>query len=185
MASNIIYTTIDGTFPIAGQDNDTQGFRDNFSIIKNNFEAAKVEIEDLQLNTARTDLATDFNHVDIIQANFLKCSEGFYNGGNVNTNTLIDRGVGSYHIYKAVGNVQFSLGGFPPNGKMGNIRVQINGDGTTRTLTFVVNGGGVIKKEASVPGTITVNSASSYKIFDFWSYDNGSTVFMRYVGQFS
>ena len=37
MASNITYTTIDEQFPVAGQDNDSQGFRDNFSIIKENF----------------------------------------------------------------------------------------------------------------------------------------------------
>ena len=34
MASNIISSTIDESYPVAGQDNDTQGFRDNFNIIK-------------------------------------------------------------------------------------------------------------------------------------------------------
>ena len=34
MASNIISSTIDDTYPVAGIDNDTQGFRDNFNIIK-------------------------------------------------------------------------------------------------------------------------------------------------------
>ena len=37
MASNIDNTSIDATYPIAGQDNDSQGFRNNFSTIKNNF----------------------------------------------------------------------------------------------------------------------------------------------------
>ena len=35
MASNINPANVDGTYPIAGQDNDSQGFRDNFSVIKN------------------------------------------------------------------------------------------------------------------------------------------------------
>ena len=39
---------IDGTYPIAGQDNSSQGFRDNFTNIKNNFESAYQEITDLQ-----------------------------------------------------------------------------------------------------------------------------------------
>jgi len=30
MASQIIPETIDAQYPVAGQDNDTQGFRDNF-----------------------------------------------------------------------------------------------------------------------------------------------------------
>ena len=45
MASNIQSESIDGTFPVAGVDNDTQGFRDNFGYIKSNFAAAKEEIE--------------------------------------------------------------------------------------------------------------------------------------------
>ena len=37
MASNINTTSIDADYPIAGQDNNSQGFRDNFGTIKNNF----------------------------------------------------------------------------------------------------------------------------------------------------
>ena len=48
MSSNINTNTIDTKYPIAGQDNDTQGFRDNFASIKNNLTSAKTEITDLQ-----------------------------------------------------------------------------------------------------------------------------------------
>lgn len=48
MASNINPFNIDGTFPIAGQDNNSQGFRDNFTNIRNNLGFAKTELEDLQ-----------------------------------------------------------------------------------------------------------------------------------------
>ena len=48
MASNINPANIDGTYPIAGQDNDSQGFRDNFTNIKNNFTYAQTEVNDLQ-----------------------------------------------------------------------------------------------------------------------------------------
>jgi len=47
MASNIVPGNVDGTYPVAGQDNSSQGFRDNFNAIKNNFTEAKNEIEDL------------------------------------------------------------------------------------------------------------------------------------------
>lgn len=53
MASNIVDTTIDETYPVAGVDNDSQGFRDNFNIIKSNFVAAKAEITELQSNADR------------------------------------------------------------------------------------------------------------------------------------
>jgi hypothetical protein len=48
MASLINPAKIDITYPIAGQDNDTQGFRTNYQNIKNNFTVAAGEITALQ-----------------------------------------------------------------------------------------------------------------------------------------
>lgn len=50
MPSNINPNNIDITYPIAGQDNDTQGFRDNFRNLKNNLSTARTEISALQDN---------------------------------------------------------------------------------------------------------------------------------------
>jgi len=66
MASTINTTNIDVTYPIAGQDNDTQGFRDNFRNIKNNLNTAASEITALQSNaitlqSTMTNLATNAN----------------------------------------------------------------------------------------------------------------------------
>ena len=52
MASNIFPDNIDITYPIAGQDNDTQGFRTNFTNIRNNFVTAASEITAIQGNVA-------------------------------------------------------------------------------------------------------------------------------------
>lgn len=48
MTSQINTTNIDITYPIAGQDNDTQGFRDNFRNIKTNLNFAQSEISAIQ-----------------------------------------------------------------------------------------------------------------------------------------
>lgn len=48
MTSSINPNNIDGTYPIAGQDNDSQGFRDNFTNTKTNFGYAAAEITELQ-----------------------------------------------------------------------------------------------------------------------------------------
>ena len=48
--SNINPQNIDGTYPIAGQDNNSQGFRDNFTNTVNNFTFAAAELTDLQNN---------------------------------------------------------------------------------------------------------------------------------------
>lgn len=50
MTSLINPNNIDITYPIAGQDNDTQGFRTNYINIKNNFVQAATEITNLQAN---------------------------------------------------------------------------------------------------------------------------------------
>ena len=75
MASNIDDTSIDATYPIAGQDNDSQGFRNNFSTVKNNFTAAKSEIEDLQTNTAKLNATNDLLGNDLTGGNFVANTE--------------------------------------------------------------------------------------------------------------
>ena len=48
MTSNINPNNIDGAYPVAGQDNNSQGFRDNFTNTSTNFQYAANEITDLQ-----------------------------------------------------------------------------------------------------------------------------------------
>ena len=48
MTSEIDPNSINASFPVADQDNDTQGFRDNFAAIQTNFERAAQEISEIQ-----------------------------------------------------------------------------------------------------------------------------------------
>lgn len=80
MASLINPSNIDATFPIAGQDNDTQGFRTNYQNIKNNFTVASSEINALQSNVA-TLQGQVYSNVTV--ANFLPTYTG-----NISANTL-------------------------------------------------------------------------------------------------
>lgn len=186
MASNIDFISIDETFPIAGRDNDSQGFRDNFSIIKNNFESAKGEIEDLQVNAARVDQANNFNKQNIVNANFVACSEELFDGGAVSTTTLVSWQDGPYQIFTATGNMQFTLSGFPDSGTVGKMKIQINGDGVNRQVNFAISNGGSFRKSPEVPSLpITVNSSNEFHVFEFWTYNGGSTVFVDYVGPFA
>jgi hypothetical protein len=63
MSSNINPNNINGNYPVAGQDNDSQGFRDNFTNILNNFAFAASEISALQsgLATVETIVSTTGN----------------------------------------------------------------------------------------------------------------------------
>jgi hypothetical protein len=75
MPSNINPQNINTTYPIAGQDNDTQGFRTNFTNIQNNFTVASSEITALQGNVAQL-------QTEIITGNITV-------QGNVITSTII------------------------------------------------------------------------------------------------
>ena len=59
MASNINPNNLDITYPIAGQDNDTQGFRTNFTNIRDNFNTAANEITAIQNTLAVTPTITN------------------------------------------------------------------------------------------------------------------------------
>ena len=83
MPSNIDNTSIDAQFPVAGQDNDSQGFRNNFNTIKNNFTAAKNEIEELQTNTAKLNTTNNFLGNDITGANWIGYTEKHYVCGTI------------------------------------------------------------------------------------------------------
>ena len=78
MASNIISGTIDGAYPVAGVDNDTQGFRDNFTIIKAGLAVANSEVTALQTNTAKLNASNDFLASDITNANFALNTEKYH-----------------------------------------------------------------------------------------------------------
>ena len=72
MASSINPSNIDGTYPVAGQDNDSQGFRDNFTNIKTNFTSAKTEIEALQTTSVTLGAVNDFNFTGTISEALMK-----------------------------------------------------------------------------------------------------------------
>ena len=97
MASNISNTGINSDFPIAGQDNDSQGFRDNFTTIKANFVAAKAEIEAIQTNGAVKNADNNFLGNSIINADLKNTTETAYvAGATINTSQNINLDNGAY-----------------------------------------------------------------------------------------
>lgn len=78
MSSNINPNNINGNFPVAGQDNDSQGFRDNFTNILNNFSFASTEITALQsaVTNLQDTVATNGN----VTANYANIAQGLQVG---------------------------------------------------------------------------------------------------------
>ena len=191
MASQIDTTSLDAAYPVAGVDNDSQGFRDNFSNIKDNLDFAKTEITDLQNNTAKTDEATNFNDNDVTNANFIATTDGVYTTPNVvdAAEGAVVRFVnGSYQNLSVGGSltVPITLGDWPANGKLGKIRVLVNGDGTnTTTIQWQSEGNGTIRADANFPDPFTIQSDTAPKIVDFWTDSAGTIVYAQYLGEFT
>ncbi len=96
MASNIVPGNIDGTYPTAGQDNSSQGMRDNFNAIKNNFTETKTEIEDLQSNKASLNANNDFSGNIVSDAELKDNSETVFAHGTTGGAITLDHEKGHY-----------------------------------------------------------------------------------------
>ena len=190
MASNIISETIDGAYPVAGVDNDTQGFRDNFTIIKTALATAQSEITSLQSNTAKLNETNDFNGTDITDANFSLNTEKYHNIGTVVSGQNISFLNGHYQSMKvnlseSVNTINFALADWPDRDHLAKMTVQIYGNGTAKTVTFTVEGGGIIKKNPNYPASLIVESADDPIVVEFWSYNQGTTVYANYLGTYT
>jgi hypothetical protein len=185
MASNINYASINENFPVAGQDNDTQVFRDNFDTIKNSLSTAKTEVTDLLENSARLDGDNDFSGNRIVNAVFRNVKGLKYSpSGIVNSaSTEINYENGIYQIYRFSSNANINLEGLPID-NYAKMTLEIYGDGDARTLTFVTTGGTVLKKNSTFPGTLIATSSIDPIIIEIWRHDSNK-IFLNYLGQFS
>lgn len=145
MASNIISTTINEEFPVAGQDNDSQGFRDNFSIIKNSLSAAKEEVESLQNNTAKLNESNNFLGTDIIGANFSGTTLATYTSTIVSTSQDVNFTNGHYQVLDLAIDIAdaftttLTLNQWPDSGKVGRLILELRASDTDVTDGYKVS----------------------------------------------
>jgi hypothetical protein len=192
LTSLINFAAINENFPVAGQDNDTQVFRDNFDTIKTNFSAAKTEITDLQDNAARKDEDNDFlyNVVGSVTLQDAYLRKKDYGAAIVAGTQDISFKQAMYHVIKFGANTSLSFSEFPTGevdvtglGQIGKATLELYGDGTARTITFITSGSTVIKK-INFPGSVTVTSATNPVIIEVWQH-SATVIFMNYLGSFS
>jgi len=200
MASNIVTTTLDENYPIAGRDNDTQGFRDNFGVIKSNFNAAKAELEDLQDNVLRKDRENTLGGSKIVDANIQASTEVMYPDLNVAAATYPVRfSSGHYHKYNLTDSraeYTLNLQAWPDvstEDRLAKITVELLSTDGQKIITWTGTSStgtiSVFKKRANWPAPFTVpvsNSVTDYTsvLVEFWSYDGGKTIYANYLGSF-
>jgi hypothetical protein len=188
MTSAINPNNIDIEYPIAGQDNNTQGFRTNFTNIKNNFQAAETEINDLQNKVLLKSSLTGGTLNNDLSGSLI------YNGqiqdfaltrvalGSVSGVATINYASAHYHTVTTNGSVVLVFTNFPPAGTAAIVKVQVTVTSVAHTLQLpsavTVNNIGI--QGLTVNGitgvsTIVFASAGVYE-FTFETYTNGSTI---------
>jgi hypothetical protein len=182
MTSAINPNNIDTTYPVAGQDNNTQGFRDNFTFIKNNFTAAESEITVLQSTSAvkGAGVVNDFAGGLIYDARLQDLSAVATDLGSVTGAVSINYAAGHYQQMSTSGSItiDFSSVNLPGIGRYGFIRLEITVSNASHTVTLpssvTVNRTGIQGLNTST-NTITFAAAGVYT-FDFATVNTGSTV---------
>ena len=184
MASNINPNNIDGTYPVAGQDNDSQGFRTNFTNIRTNFNNAKSEIDDLQgkavLKSALTGatLDNDMSGTVLSGAQLKDTRESLVNIGTAGGSQELNHRTAHNYTISTNASITISFAGFPTAGTVGRVRFEIAVTDETHTLTLpstVTKGLGGISGYNSSNSTITFVATGTYH-FEFWTDDGGTTI---------
>ena len=182
MASNINANNIDGTFPVAGVDNDSQGFRTNFTNIKNNFTYAGTEIGDLQskvlLKSALIGGSLDNSMAGalISGAQIKDFRETRYDLSTVSGTVTLSHANGHYQQATTSGSISLAFSNLPSAGTLARIRLELTVASTAHTMTLpsaVSLGTSGISGYSS--NIVTFSETGTF-IFEFTTDDAGATI---------
>jgi hypothetical protein len=122
-------------FPVRGQDNDSQGFRDNFHNIHEAVKYANLEIEELSLVSVKTNQTSTFYGNTIDSANFKNCSvEVWQNDIAELYDITVDYKLGSYQVFQvSSGEHNLDIINWPGEGKSGTIKLSITPSSSSAT----------------------------------------------------
>lgn len=191
MTSNINPNNIDGTYPVAGQDNNSQGFRDNFTNTKTNFQYAADEISDLQSNailkSALAGTTLDNDMLGSLVYNGVIADFGLTRValGTVSGSQTINYASGHFHTLTTGASVSLGFSNFPPAGTVGIVYVQVGVASTSYTLTLPsavsVNAQGIQGLNTST-NVMTFAATGTY-LFQFITSDGGTTITVNEVNK--
>lgn len=209
MTSNINYLTINENYPIAGVDNDTQTFRDNFNSIKTNFRAAQTEISELQSKSILTAAlggtapATNNLNFSVITKGLMQNNRDVvYDFANPLTNSPqpINYTQGSYQVIRIGAAMTLTFEEFPGDpgladtaGGVGKVTLELYSDGASRTVTFQTSGGASLKTngfplskvgDSQQPLTLGTGNNTTPVIVEIWRR-RSNEIFLRYIGEFA
>lgn len=187
MSSNINPNNIDGTYPIAGQDNNSQGFRDNFTQTKVNFQYAASEITDLQnnvvLKSALSGGTLDNNMngallYDAVMQDFAAARVAL---GTVAGSCTINYASGHYQTVTISSGITLAFTDLPASAQSFLTVAVTATAGNTMTLPAAVGAGASAASVLGIQGiasnVITFPESGTYE-FVFHSFDGGTSIYI-------
>lgn len=195
MTSQINPNNIDGAYPVPGQDNNSQGFRTNFTNTKTNFQYAADEITELQSKSifkspiTGTSLNNNMGNALLSNVQLAGQSTTVVSLGSINNGTAnIVFGSGGYQTVTTTGNVSLNFSGWPTSGLYASTRLQVtttaanativvpssissNTNASYTSLRYIIG-------RAASSNVITVANTGTY-VFEFSTADGGANVFIQ------
>ena len=194
MTSQINPNNINGAYPVAGQDNNSQGFRDNFTNTSTNFDYAAQEITDLQSKvivnsqlTGGATLSTQNNMLNSPLTNALVANFAYTTVaiGNVSGSFNVNYASGHYQTVTLGASSSLGFTNWPISGQEGIVNLQVTTANTAYTLTLPV---AVSVNTTGVQGldpdtNIMEFAVSGTYSFTFLSRDGGTTIELNQANQ--
>jgi hypothetical protein len=182
MTSQINPNDIDGAYPVAGQDNNSQGFRDNFTNTKTNFQYAYNEITDLQNNAilksalSGTTLDNDMGGSLLYDYQSKQVSETVIPLGTTSGTVTLNWAAGAVQTLTTSGSVTVAFGTWATNGLSARVVLQITVASTAHTLTLPAAVSiGTTNLQGYSSNVITFSQTGTYR-FEFSTVNGGSSV---------
>jgi hypothetical protein len=183
MTSAINPNNIDGTYPVAGQDNNSQGFRDNFTNIKTNFQYAEDEITDLQnnvvLKSALSGTTLDNDMLGSGLSNAVLNDMGYKLldlGASPGSSFTVNYALGTYQTVTLNAAATFGFSNFPPLGVAGEVYLQVTVNNLAHTLTLPAAVSQGLTGIQGISGQVITFGATGTYNFRFTTNNGGSTV---------
>lgn len=200
MTHEISITQTDfGQYPIPGVNNDTQGFRDRFSLIQDKFDVLDEAVNTLELVAAKVNQTNDFGGNSITDAilrgsgDATKTKSGLSNSPE--SAEEIQWIQYNYFPYIVNADSYLRFTEWPlTTGMLGSVTVELSAEGTSKDVVFMY-GTSDLKVSSDFGGTVGVYGgfvgvqvtipADTTKVYEFWTADKGVTLFAKLVGTFS
>lgn len=183
MTSQINPQNIDATYPVAGQPNNTQGFRDNFTATQTNFGYAKDEITDLQtkavLKAALTGTTLDNNMNDalIYAAKIQDFSATAVALTTTSGPITVNYTTGHYQsLSPSTGSVTLGFTNWPASGSYGFLILRIYITNTAYTVTLPAAASQGVAGIQGYAANVITFGATGYYDFGFSTVDGGTTI---------